>query len=261
MGSDAEVFVFDYTVYTTVVAPAFFELFRKGQVPGWLQPAVKRRELEPSLCDRTDLIRFTKVLKPDLSWVGPYDLKSTYDQDWRTRWSYSNEGLNDLVAPSEKVAEAVNWLFKVAVSLKCLGASQFVGRSMTVSQYSKTLADFSLKENDRIVELLAALGKRAFIIGYQFGFGVEGINGWLDPSETEELATRLAALPLPRYEVSFAAMKGFQTAETGHYECHNFSFEALSLSFVRTVAKIAAAESRGVLWGSAVMPSHYYRGL
>ena len=66
--------------------------------------------------------------------------------------------------------------------------------------------------------------------------------------ESAELATRLDMLPLPRYEVSFAAMQQFRTGELGEYECANFSSEALSLSFVRTTAAIADQEHRGLLW-------------
>ena len=104
--------------------------------------------------------------------------------------------------------------------------------------------------------LLAALGKRGFIISYQFGSGFEGVNGWLDSSETAELARKLDSLKLPRYEVSFAAMQQFSG---DGYECVGFSFEALSWSFVRTVATIAAADGRGVLWGNGLMPAEYYR--
>jgi hypothetical protein len=44
----------------------------------------------------------------------------------------------------------------------------------------------------------------------------------------------------------------------GGYEYPGFSFEALSLSFVRTVAAIAAKEGKGLLWGNGVPPSEYY---
>lgn len=261
MGSDAEVFLFDHDAYLREVVPAFLELLKDSPLDDWLQPFVKRRELKPTLWDKTDLARYLTALNSDFSWAGQYDLNYTYSKNWEERWSevVAPASGDDLrTAPSAELVEEVNWLFKIAVSIKSLGASQFVGRSMTVSHYSDLLPTLGVKEDDRTVELLAALGKRGFLIGYQFGFGFEGINGWLDPSETAELAQRLDTLPLPRYEASFEAMAQFQTGEWGEYERQDFSFEALSLSFVRTTAAIAARERRGLLWGNDVMPAEYY---
>ena len=253
MGTDAEIFIFDHEVYLTTVVPAFVEIFREARVADWLYPFVERRELEPSSWKRSDLARLATCLNTDLSWVGPYDLKFTYDQNWRQRWS--NAGKDSENAPSDDTVEQVNWLFKKAVSLKCLGQGQFIGRSMTVSHYLELLPALEVKQADSINQLLAALGKRGFIISYQFGFGFEGVNGWLNPLETADLARRLDSLRLPRYEISFAGMEQFFQPETRTYECPGFSFEELSLSFVRTVATLAAAEGRGILWGNG-LPSY-----
>jgi hypothetical protein len=250
MGSDAEIFLFDHQAYTTLVVPAFLELFGTGRIADWLRPLLARRKVRPELWDRTDLSRFLAGLKPDLSWLGPYDLKDTFGRDWPTGWVESIEG----DPPTEDTAEQVNWLFEKAVEIKCLGPGQFVGRSATVSYYSNVLSQLGVKENDRTVDLLAALGKRGYLIGYKFGFGFEGINGWLEPAETGELARRLETLPLPRYEISFAAMEQFRMLDWGSYKCEGFSFEALTLSFVRTVATIASGERRGLLWGNDVEP-------
>jgi hypothetical protein len=112
------------------------------------------------------------------------------------------------------------------------------------------------------------LGKRGFVIGYQWGFGFEGINGWLTPDETIELACLLEKQPLPTYELSFVAMREFCVPHPNkelherfgltRYECLGCSFEALSLSFVRTVARLAASENKGVLWGLGVMRGDFY---
>ena len=259
MGTDAEVFIFDHHAYSTTIVPAFSELLRGGQVADWLEPFVKQRELKPWLWDKSDLSRYSAALNPDLSCAhGPYDLKWTYGPEWHEHWSNATgASLHHHIPPADTV-EQLNWLFKIAVSIKCLGGSQFVGRSKTVSLYAEILPELGVNEDDRIVELLAALGKRGYLIGYQFGSGFEGVNGWLDPSETAELVERLDALPLPRYEVSFAAMERFRRPDMGVYECEGFSFEALSLSFVRTTAAIAAQESHGVLWGNGVMPPDFY---
>src|SRR5687767_485946 len=263
MGSDAEVFLFDYESYVTAVVPAFLDLLREGRVADWLDALVKRRELNPWLWNKEELARLCAGLGPDLSWVGPYDLEWTYDQDWHQRWTSSMQACEEkthvnLKAPAPELVEQVNWLFKVAVSVKCLSAAQFVGRSRTACDYSRVLGDMGVRGDDPVVQLLGALGKRGFIIGYQFGTGVEGINGWLQPFETAALARVLDTLPLPRYEVSFAAMERFRSPETGAYESPDFSLEALSLSFVRTTATIAAREGRGLLWGNNVMPAKFY---
>ena len=263
MGSDAEVFLFDYEAYVSAVVPAFLDLFREGRVADWLDPLVKRRELKPLLWDKDELARLGAGLQPDLSWIGPYDLKWTYDQDWDQRWTTSMHASEaethvNLKAPAPELVEQVNWLFKVAVSVQCLSASQFVGRSRTASFYSGVLGDMGVGDDDPVVQLLAALGKRGFIIGYLFGFGFEGINGWLQPSQTAELARMLDMVPLPRYEVSFAAMEQFRSPDTGAYESPDFSFEVLSLSFIRTTATIAAGKGCGLLWGNNVMPGKFY---
>jgi hypothetical protein len=205
MGTDAEVFQFDYQSYVSAVVPVFIDLLRNGRVSDWLQPLLERRQMRSSVWDKTDLARFLPLLRSDLSWDGPYDLEWTYDYDWRRRCSFAAESPER--APSEETAEQINWLFKTAVSVKCLERGQFVGRSRTVSQYSEMLPQLGVPQEDPISTLLAALGKRGFIIGYQFGAGFEGINGWLDQAETAELAKRLEVLPLPRYDVSFAAME------------------------------------------------------
>ena len=259
MGADAEVFLFDHEAYLRKVVKAFLKLLEDRPFDDWLQPSVERRQLKPWLWDKIDLARYLNALNPDFSWAPRYDLNDTYGKNWEERWSdfaRANHSLQS-PAPSEELVEQVNWLFKIAVSLKCIGASQFVGRSSRVSNYSKLLSDLGVKDDDPVVELLAALGKRGFLIGDQFGFGFEGINGWLDPIETAELAKRLETLPLPRYETSFAAMQQFRTGEWGEYECPDFSYEALSLSFVRTTAVIAVREHRGLLWGNDVMPPEY----
>lgn len=264
MGANAEVFVFEHEAYIAKVLPAFLKLLRDGEVVDWLRPFVKRREIQPELWQRTDLARFCRYLERDFSWRGSYDLTYTYDRPWEQRVCISDDCPEREHCPfhrsgSPSIAEQVNWLFRIAVSVNCLGRSQFVGRSWTVSRYSEILPALGVREEDPILKLLALLGKRGFVIGYQFGFGFEGINGWLYASETAELATRLDVLQLPRYEPSFEAMEQLRLpGAEGGYEYPGFSFEDLSLSFVRTVAMIAAEEHKGLLWGNNVMPSGYY---
>jgi hypothetical protein len=226
MGEDAEVFVFDHNAYLTEVVPAFVELLRSGRIVDWLHPFLKRQEIEPSRWQASDLTRYLAALNSDLSWAGPYDLQDTYGDRWQQRWSSLAQGSE--AGPNDETVAEVNWLFKIAVSIKCLGESQFVGRSMTVSNYREVLSGLGVKQDDRFVDLLAALGKRGFMIGYQFGFGFEGVNGWLDPAETAEFARRLESLDTPIFSV------------------------------VHAVSKKAVGEGRGILWGNGLMTAEYY---
>lgn len=221
----------------------------------------------------TDILQYCTYFDKDFSWAGLDDRTANYEVEWEGRACESeacperNTCPFHLGQPSER-AEALLWLFEAAVSIRCLGDSQFVGRSMVVTNYWETLSGLGVDQDDPLLTLLARLGKRGYVIGYQWGFGYEGINGWLDPQETCELALRLDELPLPRYELSFAAMKSFNKPHPWTelherfgitaYDCPGCSFQALSLSFVRTVATIAANENKGVLWGNDVMPGEYY---
>ncbi len=57
-------------------------------------------------------------------------------------------------------------------------------------------------------------------------------------------------MDLPRYEPTFAAMAAMYRSHS--WEAHG-RWEPLSLSFVRTVATIAAGSGKGVLWGNDVI--------
>ena len=55
MGSDAEVFLFDYDAYLREVVSTFLELLKDRPLDDSLQAFVKRRELKPLLWDKADL--------------------------------------------------------------------------------------------------------------------------------------------------------------------------------------------------------------
>jgi hypothetical protein len=273
MGTDAEILVFDYDVYTSEVVPAFREALLTGAFPEWLDRALKKREIKLQHKHTTDILRHCTYFDRDFSWIGPYDEKDIYESDWPQRACKSDACPErdhcpfHLNQPQES-AEELLWLFEYAVSMKCLSLGQFVGRSMVVTNYWTALFQLGVTQQDPILNLLAFLGKRGFVIGYQWGFGYEGINGWLNPAETLELAIGLDELPLPRYELSFEAMRSFNRPNPNEELYEKFgltqyifpgtSFEALSLSFVRTVATIAANENKGVLWGNGVMSADFY---
>jgi hypothetical protein len=116
--------------------------------------------------------------------------------------------------------------------------------------YLPVLERQAVPANDPLRGLLAVLATRGAALGYQFAV-TEGIHGWLTVAETADLAARLDGLDLPRYEPTFAGMAkqsrnpGFTTSE----------WQDVSLSFVRTMATIAADVGRAVLWGNSVCPN------
>ncbi len=273
MGTDAEIFIFDYEAYTSEVVPAFQELLLTGRTSEWLHPIIDSREIRIENLKRTDILRYCTYLNNDFSWCGPYDEKDNSGFKWEERACESEVCPERDHCPfhknsSDSITEELNWMFEVAVSIKCLGPSQYVGRSKTAIQYWSLLFDLGIQRDNPLLSLLLPLGKRGFVIGYQWGFGFEGINGWLDPRQTLELARRLEELSLPKYEVSLEAMEGFKKPHPipeiyerfGHtvYEPPGVSFEALSLSFVRTMAKMATMTGKGLLWGNGVMPAEFY---
>lgn len=273
MGTDTEVFVFDHDTYISTVVPAFHEILLTGHAPDWLYQVIKSRDIRIESWNRTDLLRYCTYLGKDFSWRGPYDGKDISSFQWDQRACSSEDCPERGHCPfhqsnSPTTAEELLWLLEAAVSIKCLGPSQFVGRSKTVIDYWQMLLDLGVNQDDPLRKLLTLLGTRGFVVGYQWGFGFEGINGWLSQNETLELAQRLDELSLPKYEVSFEAMKKFQTPHpipelyerygVTVYDCPGYSLEALSLSFVRTMATIASTEKRGILWGNGVMPSEFY---
>ncbi len=271
MGSDAEVFIFDYEAYTREVVPAFYEILLTRQIPEWLHPALKARRINPANLLRVDLLQHCTYLAEDLAWDGPYEDRHFYETPWQQRVCKSEDCPERNHCPFHQGGgEELNYellgLFEAAVSIKCLGESQFVGRSQTPIEYSDFLCKQGLTKGPPLLKLLGFLGKRGFLFGHVWSSGCEGINGWLDPQETIELLWYLEHLPLPKYEASFEAMREFRRPDpllgkfgiTG-YECDGFSFEELSLSFIRTVAEIASTASKGILWGNSLMPADYYR--
>jgi len=115
--------------------------------------------------------------------------------------------------------------------------------------YGGTLSLLGVPATDDTRLLLDHLGRRGFVVGYAFSNG-DGIHGWLSAEETSELVRRLRDLALPCYEPTLAAMEAFRPQKPGPYECAGVTFEALSLSFVRTIASIAEERQQGILWGN-----------
>jgi hypothetical protein len=274
MGADANLFVFDYAKYRAEVVPGFAALLRDGVAAEWMLE-VQRREREAvgledyraaisEVMGAVDLGAHCSYLGEDWSVAGPVaGSRNLYELGWETRacWSEScaARGRCPFHCSAGTAVEDLLFWFQKSVAVRCLGEGQFLGRSVDCYFYWEGLEE--LGAPTRVRELLELLGRRGFMVGYRWVVGTDGIHGWLDPEETQELGERLFALDLPDYECSFAAMRGFQTMRnlaegTGReflwpaYEHPEYSFERLSLSYVRTVCQLAAREGKGVLWGS-----------
>jgi hypothetical protein len=150
------------------------------------------------------------------------------------------------------VVEEFNEALADAIAVRCLGEGHFVGRSRTASDYRTVLVSLGVDEHNVVYDLLEKLGRRDFVVGYLFSNG-DGVHGWLTPDETRQVFAQLDALPLPRYEATLAALDEQWRRFQGQHmppERAAGAWDALSLSFVRTVAAIAVDRQQGVLWGN-----------
>ena len=284
MGADARLFLFDYELYHSDVLPAFLRLIRDNSADAWLQQLHRLHNdglgIDECLTRYSlslapvDILKYCTYLDPDLAVrTVRSDPRSLYDCGWETRACRSTDCTVREQCPfhfaeepqQTMVADYLLRLFHMAVADRCLGPGQFLGRSIDCFFYWTTLDELGVAPADPIRFLLQRLGRRGFLIGYEFAVGTDGIHGWLQPDEVKELAERLFALDLPEYECSFTAMEKFKVVrniledrapalnfQARVYHDPNGSFERLSLSFVRTVCNLAAREGKGVLWGNDV---------
>jgi hypothetical protein len=267
MGSDAEVYIFDHARFVTEVVPMVRTLLATGVVEP--DVAALARELDrdplPSL-GGADLARDCTYLRvSDLALEQRVDRKDP----WRDRWEL--RACTSVVCPSHvhcpfhlarrDATEDVISLIEALVVDRCLGPSQFVGRSVNVGYYRDLLQPSVFDEQHPLTPLLDALGRRGRVMGYTFA-NSDGIHGWLDPDETRALVRHMASLHLPEYEASFDAMEAFRRRLEGPHGGSSyepppeFTFEQLSLSYLRTVATIATQQQRGILWGNDL---HHFR--
>ena len=265
MGADAEVWLFDYERYRAEIVPVLLDLLRGGDVAGWLREVFRRAEprgewgYDVRWPRMADLLRDRPVdlagLGDDLRYLGeaPASLmprefvaaaRPSPGGGAKPGASFHDTDVGD--------PEGFNALHEALVSTRCLGSSQFVGRTIAPDFYRPLLARLGVGEGDPVRGLLDALGARGMLVGYQWEAS-SGTLGWLTVAETRELAERLDRLDLPRHENSFGAMAEVHARSllSGGTERE---WEALSLSFVRTTAAIAADRGQGVLWGNDVSP-------
>lgn len=261
MGSDAEVYIFDYGKYINEVVPALKGFLSSGHLSPWLRDLELRIEkywgVPNYLCSSSiDLDRYCDYIEIDFSVGNQYRLLSGIN--WKQRSCKSTSCLlrdfcifhNSL---GREGVEYFNWLACAAVIDKTLSKSQFVGRSRRASWYQEEINLTSIP----VKELLSALAYRGTVIGYLWK-NSDGIYGWLSPIETQQLYEELTKIDLPIFEPSFEAMEearrefNLQQSKGTRTETARLTFAKLSLSFVRTVAQIACEQGYGILWGNAL---------
>jgi hypothetical protein len=267
MGSDAVIYLFDYERYRDEVVPAFQRLLLEGDfepcsqiLPDPDALSIDERLLRYFRQHPTDLVRFCHYLANDFAFPGPRPpLPWSAQIGWEARTCQSRtcparqHCLFHVLQPEDDLVCEFNVLFEQAVCARCLGEWQFVGRSVNAHWYDEALQRMQVPGGHPLARLLHHLGSRGWVVGYECSGSGEGIHGWLTPAETEQLAAQLAALPLPNYTPTFAAMEQFRKIHPGPYECAGGPFDDLSLSFVRTVATIAVTRQLGLLWGNDLL--------
>jgi hypothetical protein len=277
MGADAEVFLFDYRRYRDEVVPALLELLGAGRAPTWLTEFIERCDeqeaygrdwtgiLIPYLrAHPTDVARYCTHLTADLAYrSGEWTRRGWGAQTYSPCRSTGcperggcpmHEAQARRPSGGSEILELLNALFEGVVAVHCLTSSQFVGRSCYALDYLPLLTTLGVDAGDTVRELFAALELRGRVLGYQFG-GSEGIHGWLTPAETVELGSRLRDLELPEYEATLDGMGAHrQVGPEGGTSYPAHEFDRLSLSFVRTMAILAAEAGMGLLWGNDVSP-------
>ena len=261
MGSDATIYIFDDAAYRERVAPAIRRLVQTGAADQWLDDLIHRLigtdwELDVS---RIQALGFSFDAVCD--YLGT-DFSYTRLEADPWSWSWDARACPSVTCPAmnvcplhrsrrQEAAEDFNLLLEACVVDQCFGPGQFVGRTVSpVSWYSDTLAAAGFSPKHPVFDYLQRLGCRGAVVGYKFG-NCDGIHGWLTSEETSEIFALLHGIDLPRFEPSFEAMQKF--ARNGTYEAPPpYTFEQLSLAFLRTVSGMAMAEGRGLLWGNDV---------
>lgn len=271
MGTTTELYLLDYHRYRFEVVPALVRLLRTGEPTSWLadvltpesrgDPGRVAALLGRLRSRRTDLLRHCGQLGEDLRSTEPASPAPAAGRP--TPGTTSGSGrpvpVPGTACPSAQCPERQScplhvgrepWLidtmrgvYQAAVVARCLGPSQHLG---PVRTYTSTLTELGVASPDELHGLLRALWSRGTTLSHAPD---HGIQGWLTPAEADELARRLDALALPRYEPTFAAMSAQLRPCPDGQGYPTEGLDRLSLSFVRTVAHLAGQRGHGVLCG------------
>jgi hypothetical protein len=262
MGSDATIYIFDDAAYRERVARGIRRFVQTGVADPWLDDLIRwLAEADWASLD----VSFLQALGFSFDVVCDYldtDFSYTRPEADQLPWAWRARACPSVRCPATNVcplhrshkqeaAENFNLLLEACVVDQCLGPGQFLGRTISpLEWYSDTLAAAGFGPKHPVFRYLRRLGCRGAVVGYQFG-NSDGIHGWLTSAETREFFALLHGIDLPRVEPSFQAMKEF--SRNGTYAAPPpYTFEQLSLSFLRTVSGMAMAEGRGILWGNDV---------
>lgn len=261
MGSDGTVFIFDDTAFAHDVAPALDALVSTGARAPWLNDLLARRS-RGYLEITTALVENRGFSFHDV--CAYLDDNFAFEDREADQWSYSwdNRACSSSTCPARHIcplhrstaqgaAVEFNWLFEACIVDRTLGEGQFTGRTVSPLWYFDELSALGVRTDGEIGRLLRKLEFRGFVAGYQFG-NSDGIHGWLYADETRRLVEALSGLDLPLVEQSFPGMRALHRPGAGYHVPDGYSWKRLSLAFLRTVAHLAVAESKGILWGNDV---------
>ncbi len=261
MGSDGTAYIFDEKAFLRCVVPGLNDFVMDGTRQPWLNDVLVRL---------VESRRLRDVSQVEARGFSFHDICSYFDSSFAfehhdaNQWSrtWDNRACRSTTCPARHVCplhrsaelsapEDFTALFEACVVDQSLGEGQFMGRSVSPLWYFDELATMGVNSQDEISDLLGKLEFRGFVVGYRFG-NSDGIHGWLYSDETRRFVEALGRLDLPHVEQSFAGMRALSRGAAGYEVPPGSSFKRLSLAFLRTVAKLAVAESKGILWGNDV---------
>ena len=298
MGSDAEIYIFDHNKFIEECVPEFHKLLNGQQSAEWFGSHHKAYMVDVwetiqtyTKDHRTNISDHCEILAEDFTYIGPYFNDHVFDEGFHYHNFERLYGPEARFCTSETCPEAayacpfhttrqgssaimqdLNILFIEIIGNHCLGARQFVGRSMTPFKFYTILKSLDDERKEKLKSYLYKLGSRGKVIGYAWG-NSDGIHGWLDEHETEAFIQLLTELDLPEYELSLEMLGDINYANAyrgylDHPSCYREDFfkeapvpevlrmvqdtpwETLALSFLRTIGTLAMEERKGILWGN-----------
>ncbi|MFX1536242.1 MAG: hypothetical protein ACFFDI_18660 [Promethearchaeota archaeon] len=291
MGSDAEIYVFDYYKFKKKVVPEFHKLLAGQTNSPWFESHYTKNlpeEWQKYIVDRKTNIRENcEILDKDFSYVGFYFADQVFDEDFsyknydrlygsEARYCYSDSCPEaEFNCPFHKnqdqcgVLEPLHELFQVVIGNHCLSHSQFVGRTMNPFRFHDFFKQRDENETEDLKPFLYKLGSRGKLIGYGWA-NSDGIHGWLTPIETQEFVDVLSKIDLPSYNPTLKNLQKFMDAVHYINDINDFGYserrpypqtvkmvratmwDDLALSFIRTMGIIALRKKQGLLWGNDI---------
>jgi hypothetical protein len=266
MGSDAELYFLDTVSFQNDIVPGFHKLLTGQVSPNWLVHLIKNSDfqdmkglIEEFRSDPIDLTKHCNYLS-DLACIDPERFNFNLGRKPRRVWhlQYDNKDARRCmekdclettrcpfyVDNSREIAELLNYLFGDTMAWLSEGVGVFVGRTTSPATYEEELTKLGVPEDSLLRELLDRLGTRGFIFGYGWANG-DGVHGWLNPQECDELAQQLWQLELPEYSATPANLERWQPLNKSRSEQ---DWDRLVLAYIRAMAEYAAKIEQGIVW-------------